>query len=102
MVHRIRNLDIVNDSSLLALPDDDGCGNIVRHGAGVASNDLIKRFAKVTGSVLLGIFGVDLILFWLQGVGRGDWLRWFMLAAELGIGITLLRLAGMQSKLNPT
>jgi len=70
--------------------------------AGVSSNDLIKRFAKVTGSVLLGIFGVDLILFWLQGVGRGDWLRWFMLAAELGIGITLLRLAGMQSKLNPT
>ena len=61
--------------------------------AGASRDDLLKRFARVTGPVLLGIFGVDLILFWLQGVGGGGWLRWSMLAAELGIGIILLMFA---------
>ena len=70
--------------------------------AGALRDDLLKRFARVTGPVLLGIFGVDLILFWLQGVGRGDWLRWFILAAELGIGIVLLVSARPQSKPDPT
>lgn len=70
--------------------------------AGALHDDLLKRFARVTGPVLLGIFGVDLILFWLQGVGGGDWLRWFILAAELGIGIALLVSAKSQSKTDPT
>ena len=69
--------------------------------AGAAGDDLFVRFARVTGPVVLGIFVVDLILFWLQGVGGGDWLRWLILAAELGIGITLLKLARPQSKPNP-
>jgi hypothetical protein len=70
--------------------------------AGALHHDLLQRFARVTAPVLLGIFGVDLILFWLQGVGGGDWLRWFILAAELGTGIALLVSARPQSKPNPT
>jgi hypothetical protein len=70
--------------------------------AGALRDDLFERFARVTGPVLLGIFGVDLILFWLQGVGGGDWLRWFILAAELGIGIALLMSSRPQPKPNPT
>ena len=70
--------------------------------AGVLRDDLLIRFARVTGPVLLGIFGVDLILFWLQGVGGGDWLRWLILAAELGLGTVLLISAGSQSKAAPT
>jgi hypothetical protein len=68
--------------------------------AGASRDDLLKRFAGVTGPVVLGIFGVDLILFWLQGVGGGGWLRQSVLAAELGIGIILLMLAKFQSKPN--
>ena len=69
--------------------------------AGALRDDLLKRFARVTGPVLLSIFGVDLILFWLQGVGGGNWLRWFILAAELGFGIALLVSARPQPKPNP-
>ena len=68
--------------------------------AGASRDDLLKRFARITGPVVLGIFGVDLILFWLQGVGRGGWLRQSVLAAELGMGILLLMLARLQSKPN--
>jgi hypothetical protein len=70
--------------------------------AGALRDDLFERFARVTGPVLLSIFAVDLILFWLQGVGGGDWLRWFLLAAELGLGIALLVSARPQPKPNPT
>ena len=69
---------------------------------GARGDDLLKRFARVTGPVLLGIFSVDLILFWLQGVGGGNWFRWFLLAAELGLGIVLLVSARPQLKPNPT
>lgn len=58
--------------------------------AGALRDDLFRRFARVTGPVLLGIFSVDLILLWLQGVGGGTLIRWLILAAELGIGIALL------------
>jgi hypothetical protein len=68
--------------------------------AGASGDDLLKRFAKVTGPVLLGNFGVDLILFWLQNVGGSGWLRSSVLAAELGIGIVLLMLARVQPKPN--
>lgn len=70
--------------------------------SGASRQDLLKRFAKVTGPVLLGIFGADLILFWLQNIRGSDWLRWLVLAAELGIGIILLMLARFQPKPNST
>lgn len=66
--------------------------------AGASRDDLLKRFASITGPVVLGIFGVDLVLFWLQGVGGGGWLRQSVLAAELGMGIILLMLARFQPK----
>lgn len=69
---------------------------------GVLRDDLLKRFARVTGPVLLCIFCVDLILFWLQGSSGGNLLRWFMLAAELGIGIALLVSVRPQLKQHPT
>ncbi len=69
---------------------------------GAIQDDLPGRLARVTGTVLLAIFGVDLILFWLEGVGVADWLRWLILATELGIGIVLLVSAKPQSKQNPT
>ena len=68
--------------------------------AGASRDDLLKRFASITGPVVLGIFGVDLLLFWLQGVGGGGWLRQSVLAAELGIGIALLMLARIQPRAN--
>jgi hypothetical protein len=69
---------------------------------GAKTDDLPRRFARVTGPILLAIFGVDLILFWLQGAGGSSLLRWFVLAAELGIGIALLVLVRPRSKQNPT
>lgn len=57
---------------------------------GVKKGDLLKRFARVTGPVLLATFVVDLLQAWLQGIGGGDWLRWLILAAEVGIGTALM------------
>ena len=68
--------------------------------AGASRDDLLRRFARITGPVVLGIFGVDFILYWLQGVGGGGWLRQSVLAAELGMGIILLMFARFQSKPN--
>jgi hypothetical protein len=59
------------------------------HG-GLAKGDLLKRFARVTGPVLLCTFVVDLILVWLQGIGKTGWLSWLLLATELGIGLVML------------
>jgi hypothetical protein len=58
--------------------------------AGALEGDLMKRFARVTGPMLLCAFVVDSILFWLQGIGGGDWLRWLILSAELVIGLVLV------------
>lgn len=52
--------------------------------------NLLKCFARFTGPVLLCIFAVDLILFWLSGIGGDNWLRWLILASELGVGIALV------------
>ena len=68
---------------------------------GALHDDLLKRFAKVTGPVLLSIFCVDLTLFWLQGMGGNNGLRWLILATELGLGIALLVFVRPQSRPNP-
>jgi hypothetical protein len=57
---------------------------------GIQKGDLLKRFCKITGPVLLCLFVVDLILFWLAGIDSGNWLRWLTLAGELGIGLAML------------
>ena len=57
---------------------------------GALKGDMLKRFARVTGPIFLCSFVIDLILFWLQGIGSDNWLRWLILAAELGIGIALI------------
>jgi hypothetical protein len=49
---------------------------------------LFGRFTRITGPLLLCVFGVDLLLFWLQG--GGDWRRWLILAAELSLGLVLV------------
>ncbi len=58
--------------------------------AGAAQNKLPGRIASVTGWITLGIFSVDLILFWVQGAGNVGWLRWLVLALELGVGLVLV------------
>ncbi|HSR33637.1 MAG TPA: hypothetical protein VLY63_23980 [Anaerolineae bacterium] len=58
--------------------------------AGALEEGLVKRFARITGPILLCIFAVDLILFWLQGIGGHDWLRWLIFLAELIVGSVLV------------
>ena len=67
---------------------------------GVERNDLFKRFARVTGPVVLGVFSVDLMLAWLQA--RSDWWRWLILAAEVSLGVILVIFARSQLKSKPT
>lgn len=57
---------------------------------GVLKGDLPKRIVGVTWPVLLAAFLVDLVLLWIQGVGSSSWLRWLVLAVELGAGVGLL------------
>jgi hypothetical protein len=57
---------------------------------GVEKGDLRKRFARVTGPLVIAVFVADLITFWLGGIGSASFIRWLILAAELGIGIALI------------
>lgn len=57
---------------------------------GALKGNLMKRFARITGPVLLVIFTLDLALYWLQGVSVADWLRWLILSSELIIGLVLI------------
>jgi hypothetical protein len=54
------------------------------------TGELLQRFARVTGLLLLCVFVADLILVWVHGVGNNTWLRWLILAAELGAGAALM------------
>ena len=69
--------------------------------ASALTGELPQRFAWVTGLLLLCIFVIDMLMFWVQGVGNNNWLRWLILAAELGIGIVLLGSVKPQSKSEP-
>ena len=64
--------------------------------SGALEVDLFKRFARVTGPLLIVIFGMDLILIWLEGASNG--FHWLILAAELGIGIAFILLTRSQPK----
>ena len=57
--------------------------------AGIEKHDMLRRFFKTSGWVLLAIFVMDLILLFLQQFAGGAWLRWVVLVAELGLGIGL-------------
>ena len=75
---------------------------IIEHSyrASALTGELPQRFAWVTGFLLLCIFVIDMLMFWVQGAGN-NWLRWLILAAELGIGIALLVSVRPRSKPNP-
>jgi hypothetical protein len=57
---------------------------------GVPGGTILKRFAKVTAPLLLILFAIDLLLVFVQGVGKAGWLQWLALLVELGAGIVLL------------
>jgi hypothetical protein len=57
--------------------------------AGIEKRDMLRRFFKTSGWVLLAIFVMDLILMVLQQFAGGAWLRWVVLVAELGLGAGL-------------
>ena len=57
---------------------------------GIEKETQMKRFASVTGPLLVCIFVVDLTLAWIQGFGSTNWLHWLILAAELGFGIGMM------------
>ena len=56
--------------------------------AGVEKGDVLRRFAKVSGGMILAVFVVDLVLLLLQNL-TGVWLRWVVIVAELGLGVGL-------------
>ena len=57
--------------------------------AGIEKHDMLRRFFKSSGLVMLAIFVMDLILLVLQKFGGGVWLRWLVVVAELGLGVGL-------------
>lgn len=57
--------------------------------AGIEKHDMLRRFFKTSGWVLLAIFVLDLTLLALQQFAGGAWLRWVILVAELGLGVAL-------------
>jgi hypothetical protein len=57
--------------------------------AGIEKGDMLRRFFKTSGWVLLTIFVTDFILLALQQFTGDSWLRWVILMAELGLGAAL-------------
>jgi len=57
---------------------------------GAHKRNLIKRFATVTGPLVLCIFIVDSILFFLQGMDANNWFRLLIISVELVVGIILV------------
>ena len=57
---------------------------------GALREGLDKRFATVTGPLVLCIFIVDLILFGLQGSSAAGWLRRMIFSIELVTGLFLV------------
>lgn len=57
--------------------------------AGIEKHVVLRRFAKVTGWVLLVIGGTDVLLLFLQQFVGATLLRWVVIAAEVGLGVGL-------------
>jgi hypothetical protein len=57
--------------------------------AGIEKHDLLRRFFKTTGWVLLALFVMDLTLLFLQQFSGGLWPRGGVLILELGAGVVL-------------
>ena len=69
--------------------------------SGALKANLAKRFAKVTGPILLALFIIDLVLFWVQGINNSAWERWLILAVELVLGLVLWRFGRMKFENKP-
>ena len=57
---------------------------------GVQKHNLFKRFAKVSGGLLVLIFFADLCLNLMLGITATGWLRWLITLIELLAGVALL------------
>lgn len=57
--------------------------------AGIEKHDMLRRFFKISGGVMIAVFVMDLILLLLQQFAGGAWLRWLILVGELGLGVGL-------------
>ena len=68
------------------------------YSSGLKKGDLVKRFARLTGPLLLCIFVVDSILFWIQGNGANNWLRLLIIIAELVVGLILVIFARIKAE----
>ena len=58
--------------------------------AGIRKGNMAIRIARLNGPIFLVIFCIDLTLFWLQGISSESWLRWLILAGELGFGMVFI------------
>jgi hypothetical protein len=70
--------------------------------SGAVKGNLTKRVTRVTGSILLCIFVVGLILFGLQGFAGVDWLRLMILSGVLIIGLVLVLYGRKNAPNKPT
>ena len=52
--------------------------------------NLFKRFARITGFLLLFIFIIDSTFFFLQGFETEDWSRLLIISVELVLGLILV------------
>ena len=68
---------------------------------GIRKKNLLVRITSVTGPLVLAVFVANLILFWVKGIGRYDWLSWLILAVELGVGIALIGPGKTQKRTQP-
>ena len=50
---------------------------------GARDGNMVRRFLRVTGLVVLVIFGLDVGLLLLQGISAAIWERWIILVLEL-------------------
>ncbi len=57
---------------------------------GVVRGQLVPRFSRIFGVVILLVFVADVTLFALQGL-QGGWLRWIIPVVEIALGVVCVR-----------